>query len=133
MAYELHIEGTTRNEESDRTPLALGDWKVAVSQTEGVRLSSKAADTLTNPKTGEVLRIPRREGDVEVYFPDERAWYGVFRWFDGAAHFNARFEPGDRFDPVWAAAAALASRMGAAIRGDDGEAYDLETGEVTDA
>jgi len=29
--------------------------------------------------------------------------------------------------------AALASRLGAAIRGDDGESYDLQTGEIIDA
>ena len=83
--------------------------------------------------TGQVISIPRRDGDADVYFSDERVWYPVFRWFNGAAHVNARFEPGDSSHPVWVAAVALATRLGAVIRGDDGEVYDLQTGAVIDA
>ena len=133
MAYELHIERFPVSEEGAPTPIPLDEWKAALSAIEGVRLCPTGADTITNPKTGEVISIPRREGDAEVYFSDERAWRPVFRWFDGAAHVNARFEPGDSSHPVWAAAVAVASRLGAVIRGDDGEVYDLETGEMIDA
>jgi hypothetical protein len=132
MAYELHIERLPLNDEGEPTPIPLDDWKTALSATEGVRLCPPGADTITNPKTGAVISILRREGDAEVYFPDEQAWRSVFRWFEGAAHVNARFEPGGSSHPVWKAAVALASHLGAAIRGDDGESYDLETGEVID-
>jgi len=133
MAYELHIERVPLSDGGEPTPIPLDEWKSALSAIEGVRLCSPGANTITNPKTGEVISIPRRDGDAEVYFPDERAWHQVFRWFEGAAHVNARFEPGDSSHPVWAAAVALASRLGAVIRGDDGGVYDLQTGEVTDA
>ena len=132
MAYELHIERLPLNDEGEPTPIPLDDWKAALSATEGVRLCPPGANTITNPKTGEVISIPRQDGDAEVYFSDERAWLPAFRWFEGAAHVNARFEPGDSSHPVWVAAVALATRLGAVVRGDDGEIYDLQTGEVID-
>ena len=46
---------------------------------------------------------------------------------------NARFETGDSSDPVWVASVALASRLRAVIRGDEGEIYDLLTGKKTKA
>jgi hypothetical protein len=130
MAYELHIERLPLNDQGKATAIPLGDWKAAVLATEGVRLCPPGANTITNPKTGEIISIPRRDGDAEVYFPAERTWQPVFRWFIGAAHVNDRFEPGDSSHPVWAAAVGLASQLGAVIRGDDGERYDLQTGEV---
>jgi hypothetical protein len=133
MAYELHIERLPLNDEGEATPIPLEDWKAALSATEGVRLCPPGANTITNPKTGEVISIPRRDGDAEVYFPDEQTWRPVFRWFEGAASVNARFDPGDASHPVWVAAVALATQLGAVIRGDDGEVYDLQTGDVTDA
>jgi hypothetical protein len=133
MAYELHIERFPLTDEGEATPIPLEDWKAALSSTEGVRLCPPGADTITNPKTGETINIPRGDGDAEVYFPDDQAWHSVFRWCKGAAHVNARFDPGDSSHPVWRAAAALASHLGAEIRGDDGERYDLQTGEVIDA
>lgn len=133
MPYELHIERLPLSDEGEPAPIPLDQWKSALLATEGVRLCPPGANTVTNPKTGEIISIPRRDGDAEVYFSDERAWQPVFRWFEGAAHVNARFEPGDSSHPVWVAAVALASRLGAVVRGDDGEVYDLQTGEVADA
>lgn len=130
MAYELHIERFPINERGEATPIPLHDWKAALSATKGVRLCSSGAHTITNPKTAEVISVPKRDGDAEVYFSDEGGWHPVFRWFNGAAHVNARFEPGDLSHPVWVAAAALASELSAVIRGDDGEVYDLKTGQV---
>lgn len=133
MAYEFHIERLPLNDECELTPIGLEDWKAALSATEGVRLCSPGANTITNPKTGDIISIPRRDGDAEVCFPDEQAWCPVFRWFEGAAHVNAKFDPGDLSHPVWAAVTALASRLGAVVRGDHGEIYDLQTGEMIDA
>mgnify|MGYP000896878071 CR=1 FL=1 len=132
MAYELHIERLPLSDEGEPTPIPLDEWKSALSATEGVRTCPSGANSITNPKTGGIISIPSRDGDAEVYFSDERAWHPVFRWFKGAAHVNARFEPGDSSHPVWVAAVALATRLGAVIRGDNGEAYDLQTGEVID-
>ena len=125
MAYDLHIE------REEAIPLA--DWQAAISSTDGVRLFAAQAHTITNPKTGEVISIPKRDGDVEVLFPADKKWYPVFRWSDGSAVFTARFQPGDRSHPVWAAAVSLARQLAAVIRGDDGEVYDLETGKIADA
>jgi len=72
------------------------------------------------------------EGDAEVYFPKDGKWVPVFRWTGESASFAARFEPGDVSHPVWKTAVALASRLAAVIRGDEGEIYDLETGEIVD-
>jgi len=97
-----------------------------------VRLFTESAHTITNPKTGEVISIGAREGDAEVLFPDGE-WISVFRWRDESAAFTARFDPTETSHPAWRAAVALATRLGAVIRGDEGEVYDFQTGEVTDA
>ena len=132
MAYELHIERLPLNDEGEPTPIPLGDWKAALAATKGVRLCPPGVYSITNPMTGEVISMPLQDGDAEIYFPDARAWYPAFGWFEGAAQFKAMFEPGDSSHPVWAAAVALASRLGAVIRGDDGEVYDLRTGKIID-
>jgi len=48
------------------------------------------------------------------------------------AVFAGRLDPVDTSHPVWAAAVALAASLGAVIRGDEGEIYDLQTGEIVD-
>ena len=132
MAYDLHIERIGDGPDSDATPIPLADWSAAVAATEGVRLFAAPSHTITNPKTGEVISIPAREGDTEVLFADSGQWHAVFRWRGDSAVFAGRFDPGDASHPVWAAAVALASRLGAVIRGDEGEIYDLQTGEIVD-
>ena len=128
MAYELHITKPELNEHGLSVPIPFEDWKSAVLATQGVRLCTSGTHTATNPKTGEIISILRRDGDAEVYFPGEQAWHAVFRWHAGSASFAVRFEPGNLAHPVWATAAALASRLGVVIRGDGGEIYDLQTG-----
>ena len=112
MAYDLHIE------RADETPIALSDWRAAVEATEGVRLFAAAAHTITNPKTGEVISIGAREGDTEVLFPDGE-WVSVFRGRGESAVFAARFDPTETSHPAWRAAVALATGLGAVIRGDE--------------
>ena len=101
--------------------------------TEGVRLFGAVQHTISNPKTGEVISIGARAGDTEVFFPDVGEWHFIFRWHSGSAAFSARFDPTETTHPVWRAAVALANRLGAAIRGDEGEVYDFQTGEAVDA
>lgn len=132
MSYDLHIERMGSHPDSDPTPIPLAEWASAVAGTEGVRLFAAEAHTITNPKTGEVISIPSRRGDAEVFFPDTRQWHAVFRWSGDSAVFAGRLDPGDSSHPVWAAAVALAHRLDAVIRGDEGEIYDLQTGEVVD-
>jgi hypothetical protein len=132
MAYCLNIQRLPLNEEGEPTPIPLEDWKSALSSTEGARLCVQKALTITNPKTGEVIKIPHREGDAEVYFPDDRTWRAVFGWFRGSASFRASVALERLPNPVWSVAANLASHLGAVIRSDDGEIYDLQSGKVTD-
>ena len=126
MAYDLHIE------RAEDLPIALSEWRAAVESTDGVRLFAATAHTITNPKTGEVIRIGAREGDTEVLFPDGE-WHSVFRWRGESAVFAARFDPTETSHPVWRAAVSLATHLGAMIRGDEGEICDFQTGEVTAA
>jgi len=126
MAYDLHI---ARDKD---LPIALSEWRGAVESTDGARMFVAAAHTITNPKTGEVISIGARDGDAEVLFPGGE-WHSVFRWRGESAVFSARFDPAETSHPVWRAAVALAARLEAVIRGDEGEVYDFQTGEVTDA
>ncbi len=132
MAYELHIERLSKKKHAEAIPIPLAEWKSAVAATPGVRLCTPGLRKVTFPGGAEI-NLPVQDGDLEVCFPGAAGWQAVFHWQDGAASFNAQFDPGDASHPVWAAAVALASRLGAAIRGDDGETYDLQTGEIVDA
>ena len=122
MAYNLHIE------KADKSEIELDDWQAAVKATEGIRLLATTAHTITNPTTGEVIRLSASEGDAEVFFPDLDKWHSAFRWRDDSAAFDARFA--ETGHPVWEVAVALATCLGAIIRGDEGEAYDLQSAKV---
>jgi hypothetical protein len=127
MAYCLHIE------REDRAPIALAEWQAAVAKTEGVRIFALAAHTGINPQTGEVLRMRANEGDTDVFFPDENEWQSIFRWHGDSAIFAARFETTETSHPIWKASVALATLLGARIRGDEGEIYDFATGNISRA
>lgn len=124
MAYDLHIE------RADERRIALNEWRDAVKATEGVRLFTAASHTLTIPSTGQVATFRASEGDTEVFFPDVGQWHFVFLWRGKSAVFAARFDTTDTSHPIWRAAVALATRLGAAIRGDGGELYDFHTGKA---
>jgi hypothetical protein len=126
MAHDLHIE------RPDGLLIPLSEWRAAVEATEGVRLFTADRHTMTIPDTGQVVNTRAREGDAEVFFRDSGEWRFVFRWFEGAAAFKPRFELTETAHPVWRAAVALATRLGAVIRGDEGESYDFHTGEMID-
>jgi hypothetical protein len=130
MAYALHIERPASKAAEKSSPIPLDDWKRALSSVEGVRLCVQKDYAITIPGTGEVLSIPHRDGDAEVYFPDEQKWHAVFNWFNGSATFKADMALEHLPNPIWTVAVALASQLGAVIRGDGGEQYDLRTGEL---
>ena len=130
MAYALHLERLATRAAGKPTSIPFDDWKRALSSVEGVRLCVQKDYTITIPGTVEVLSIPHRDGDAEVYFPDEQKWHAAFNWFNGSASFKADIALERLPNPIWTAATSLASRLGAVIRGDDGERYNLQTGEV---
>jgi len=128
MAYKLDIIKPERDKFGLAEPISLADWKEAVSAIEGLRLHPPQVLTGHNPKTGAAVNILQGDGDVEVYFPAEQAWRRVFRWHRRSARFIIHSAPGDTSHPDWAAAVALASRLGVVIRGELKEIYDLQTG-----
>jgi hypothetical protein len=123
MSYDLHIERASHQ------PIALSEWRAAVESIAGVRMFAASAHTITNPATGEVISAETCNGDAEVLFP-EGEWHCAFRWRGKSAAFAARFVPTETSHPVWKAAVALATGLGAVIRGDEGEIYDVWTGEA---
>ena len=129
MPYRLHICRPIGDLDEDLTAIPLEEWRAAVAVTEGVRLFGGRAHVAEAP-TGQIIKVSANEGDAEVFFPSDDRWYPVFTWFEGSASFAARLDPADASNPVWAVAASLATRLGAVIRGDEGELYDLRTGRV---
>ncbi|HEY9758712.1 MAG TPA: hypothetical protein V6C97_26330 [Oculatellaceae cyanobacterium] len=128
MGYSLHIE---RWADSGRVDIAIEEWKAAVESLGGIRLQTAAATT-SNPKTpNQKISVPLKEGSVEVYVQSEDFWAPAITWREGYATLRAP-EVMDRTDAVWVAAADLAASLRAKIRGDEGEFYDLETGEALD-
>jgi hypothetical protein len=128
VGYDLHIERKGADLESDPVAIPLPEWQAAISTTAGVRPAVERAATFTNPQTGDLVSIGMGEGAAEVFFPGDSKWHPAFSWRRGSVVFSAPFEPGDLSHPVWAAAVALASRLGAVVRGDDGEVYDRHDG-----
>ena len=133
MGYDLHIERVTKDQGAARIAIPLADWKAALALTDGVRSLVDREVRTTNPTTGAVISIGIRDGDAEVLWADEDEWRPAFSWSRGSIKFSGHLTPGDRAHPVWAAAVRLAARLGAVIRGDEGEVYDLETGDVVEA
>jgi len=124
MGYSLHIE---RSSGDTVTPISIDEWKSAVASVGGVRLQT-ADKTISNPaKPEQSIRMPLKEGCVEVYIPAENLWAPVITWFEGRAKFRAQRVMDDT-DPIWTAAARLAILLSANIRGDEGELYNLATG-----
>ena len=92
--------------------------------------------TTQNPKTGETIGIKAAGGDAEVYLEDYEEWVPAILWRDtsGAATFRIDIVERaiiskDLTDPVWAALSSIAKQLSAQIRGEEGEIYDLDTGE----
>lgn len=133
MGYSLYIERSN-------SPIPTEEWKAAVESTEGLRLASKEAETATNPKTGETISIKMEPCDVELYLPDADQWVMAIMWAGnrGSGSFNSRgvsaaTDYGDIDDPGWKSISSLARTLGALIRGEEGEIYDLETAQPTRA
>jgi hypothetical protein len=113
MAYEIHIKRGT--------PITMAEWKSAIEGTEGVRLFS-GTHSLVNPKTGQSISVQAVEGDTEILI--EGTWRPGFRWFEGSISLKAAaaFETytDHKLRPV---VRELATKLGAEVRGDEGEEY----------
>jgi hypothetical protein len=136
MPYYLYIERVGDDPDSEPSPIPLEEWRAAVVATKGVRLFAGHAHSATIPSTGDVISIRANAGDVEVYFAEDHrwdaGWDAAIYWHKGRAGIpTRRLQPGDKSNPVWVAAVDLASYLGAVIRGEEGEFYDLQTGKMT--
>lgn len=123
MAYRLHIEREARE-------ISLEEWLSALESVAGVR--QQADDTVaTNPRSGEEIRIARRNGDAEVLISTggflglgrREEWCPAFSFFNGRASFEAARDIQSPKNPVRRAAARLAVALNARIIGDEGERY----------
>lgn len=127
MGYECHIQ---RGEEGSGERFAIDEWLSAVATVPGVRV---ATGPTTIPKHADgAMTLERGFADVAVYFPPgpvarlfgaKGEWLTIFRFHNGRASFRGHTNLDSPRDEVRRAAAALASRLGARIFGDDGEEY----------
>ena len=107
--------------------ITLDEWKAAVDYVDGVRLRSNDIPA-TNPHTGEVITVPHREGDAEIFFEDTRqsgpilTWrsrgYVVFRGTDDFVHDESR---------VRLVIRALADRLNASVLGEGEKSTNLRS------
>ncbi len=118
MAYELHIKRAG--------PITLADWRKAVASTPGLRMA-KGTETICLGK--ETIEIEASEGDVDVYFPEEAAWHKIFRWSNSGVVFKTPSSFMLKKDArlVWSIAVALAQKLEAVIKGEEGELYELSS------
>lgn len=133
MPYALYLERFAADS-AEAEPPPFAEWTAAVAAVPGTRLYEGSVYSATNPMTGDTISMHVAAGSAEVFFPDKKAWHLVFIRHpgSGSVSFDVHFEPGDQNSPVWMAAVALASQLGARISGDEGEFYDLQTGAVLD-
>jgi len=122
MAYELHIERRDK-------AISFEEWKAAVAKIKNARISA-TAPSITNPKTGEIIQLAFDKGVADIYSAKDKKWSPVFYWSNGKISFKQTNLFDNNTDDIWQMATNLASCLCATICGDQGEAYDLETGRV---
>ena len=132
MGYELHIKRVSEAGHEGGARISREEWEEAVASESNLRIDSTAT-VVRNPRTGETISVSAGEADVAVLIPArgilkllgiDGRWVRVFRFSRGRATFRGSAALESPGHPVRKAAASLASRLGAAIVGDDGERYD---------
>ncbi len=126
MGYELHLERLANDEV---VPIPLEEWLAALEAVKGVRPAENDM-VVKNPNTGEVIRFPRAPGDEEIYFPQEEEWTYVIHFFEGRGTLGHPWNWSSGKETGWRVIAQLCAHLGLVARGDEGERYDPETGEV---
>lgn len=124
MSYEVHIEKYSENDidEGELIPIKMEEWKDSISKVQSVRLSVEPVLIIT--EKGETISIPKKDGDVQIYFPEKSAWIHIFRWSDrGRVSFNHPLENPGLDHPVWRTAFSLAEILEAKLIGDNGEEF----------
>ena len=127
MVTGMHIE---RHREGVLVPISMDEWYAAVDAIEGVRLTGEGEGEQLDGCGCGARSTGKREGDVEVYFPENDAWYVVFLWTHrGAPTCSLCMEFRELAPPVRAAAHALAARLDAIVVDDDGHPFAAVDGE----
>jgi hypothetical protein len=122
MAYEIHIE--RRAPDARHLPIDLLEWRAVVAKAAGVRMAEGDFE-ISNPATGEVIRLRNSGGDAEVFFPGDALWRRVFRWSSpGRISFRAPRDFGAPASIIGRLALELARDLDALVVGDEGEIYD---------
>jgi hypothetical protein len=111
MAYELSIE---RDQ-----PLTIDEWRAAVEAHPLLRFGSSDS-AASNPKTSEVIVVRGAECDASIEL--DGRWISLFRWRKGRVTFSARAIESTG-DPISKVAFELAKKLGAVVRGEEGETY----------
>jgi len=123
MAYAIYIERVNKNGESIGEPITLSEWKAAIGKLDNIRLATEDA-VMTNPSTGDVIRIPHSDGDAEIFFPEESKWSRVYHWQNGRISFKGLLRFDNPNDVMRQTTLLLAKVLDARIIGDGGEVYD---------
>lgn len=108
MGYSIYIQ-LPNNEELD-----IDEWIEAAREIEG-------------------CRVP--DGNGEIFDQDLEEWVPALNWDDrhGRVSINSRAigsESGSLVGPVWDVIRSLAMVLGAEVRGEEGESFNLESGEI---
>lgn len=118
MVTHLHIE--RQDGSGHRKAIGLDEWTAAVKATQGVRMANGDA-AAADPVNKEMVVLPNRGGDVEVFRKDCRKWLRALFWTpDGTVRF---VEPEMKEDPILPLASELAGKLGAGIYNEEGAAY----------
>lgn len=118
VSSTLHIQ--RKDHDGALAMIDLEDWKKAVATIEDLRLADGDAQQI-NPRTHEIVSMPNRGGDVEIWRPDCEDWLRVF-WYspEGYISFPAP-EPGVREElHRLSLARSLALKLDAKIYNDEG-------------
>lgn len=119
MAYMIHITRGT-----DTARIALEEWVAAVERISGVRLAD-GDYTVRLPETGQTFVLRNNGGDAELHFAHVGEWRRVFRWDEESVQFVGTEEFGaDPACQLRSVARALATELGAVVRGEDGRIFD---------
>lgn len=125
--------GDTFYVERESNELSFEEWVAAVKSCSGARLATAGSEML-NPKSGEVISMPCKPGDVEVLFRQKgffgfgskAHWRAAIRFSRGRGVFNATDAVEAPGNPVRVVAACLARALGAIIVGEEGEIHDWQ-------
>ncbi|KHK91743.1 hypothetical protein [Novosphingobium malaysiense] len=118
MVENLHIQ--RQDAEGNLTAITLEEWAEAVGRIDGIRMATGDA-AAANPLTEDVVTLPNRGGDAEVYRQDCQTWMRTMFWTpEGTIRFAA---PESKDDTILPLAGKLARELDAGIYDESGKAH----------